>query len=99
MAEEPGRERGRAEPEIEMEEIGKVTHYFSKISVGAVELTGTLKVGDRIKFKGATTDFEQVVESMQIEGQNVEEAGPGDAVGLKVKERVREGDTVYKLGP
>lgn len=93
MVEEP--ERERAEPE--MEEIGKVTHYFSKISVGAVELTGTLKVGDKVRFKGATTDFEQVVESMQIEGQNVEEAGPGDAVGLKVKDRVREGDIVYKL--
>jgi len=86
------------EPE-RMEEIGEVTHYFSKISVGAIKLSGTLKVGDKIRFKGATTDFEQVVESMQIEGQNVEQAGPGDEIGLKVKERVREGDTVYKLEP
>lgn len=82
---------------MEMEEIGKVSHFFSKISVGAIELSGTLKIGDRIRFKGATTDFEQVVESMQIEGQNVKQAGPGDSIGLKVKERVREGDTVYKV--
>ncbi|MFQ6116836.1 MAG: translation elongation factor-like protein [Candidatus Bipolaricaulia bacterium] len=84
---------------MEMEEIGKVSHYFSRISVGVIELGSTIKVGDKVRFKGATTDFEQVVESMQIEGENVEEAGPGDSVGLKVKERVREGDTVYKLEP
>lgn len=83
--------------EMEMEEIGKVTHYFSKISVGVIELSGELKVGDRIKFQGATTDFEQEVESMQIEGENVEEAGPGESVGLKVKERVREGDIIYRF--
>lgn len=61
-----------------------------------IELGGTLKVGDKVRFKGATTNFEQVVESMQIEGQNVEQAGPGDEIGLKVKERVRGGDRVYK---
>jgi translation elongation factor EF-1alpha len=80
-----------------MEEIGKVTHYFSKIGVGVIELRGELKVGDTIKIKGATTDFEQLVESMQIEGKPVERAGPGDSVGLKLKERVREGDIVYRL--
>lgn len=82
---------------MEMEEIGKVSHYFAKISVGVIELSGELKVGDKIRIKGATTDLEQVVESMQIEGENVEAAGAGDSVGLKVKERVREGDSVYKL--
>jgi len=64
-----------------------------------IELGGTLKVGDEVRFKGATTDFKQVVESMQIEGENFGEAGPGDSVGLKVQERGREGDRVYKLGP
>ncbi len=82
---------------MEMEEIGKVSHYFSKISVGAIDLSGELRVGDKIRFQGATTDFEQVIESMQIEGENVEGAGPGDSVGLKVEQRVREGDVVYRL--
>ncbi len=82
---------------MDMEEIGKVSHYFSKISVGAIELSGELNVGDKIKFQGATTDFEQMVGSMQIEGENVERAGPGDSVGLKVEQRVREGDIVYRL--
>lgn len=82
---------------MDMEEIGKVSHYFSKISVGAIELSGELNVGDKIKFQGATTDFEQMVGSMQIEGENVDGAGPGDSVGLKVEQRVREGDIVYRL--
>ncbi|MCD6403715.1 MAG: translation elongation factor-like protein [Nanoarchaeota archaeon] len=80
-----------------MEEVGRVTHFFNKISVAVVELNGTLKVGDNIRIKGKNTDFEQTVESMQIEHKPVEEAGPGDSIGLKVKERVREGDIVYKL--
>jgi putative protease len=80
-----------------MEEVGKVTHYFPRIGVGAITLSGELKLGDRIKIKGATTDFEQLVESMQIEGKPVERAGPGDSVGLKLKERAREGDIIYKL--
>ncbi|MGQ9478009.1 MAG: translation elongation factor-like protein, partial [Candidatus Bipolaricaulia bacterium] len=75
-----------------MEENGKVTHYFSRIGVGAIMLSGELKLGDKIRIKGATTDFEQLVESMQIEGRPVEQAGPGDSIGLKVKEKVREGD-------
>jgi len=82
--------------EIEIE-IGKVTHYFSRIGVGAITLSGELKLGDKIRIRGATTDFEQLVESMQIEGKPVERAGAGDSVGLKVKDRVREGDVVYKL--
>ena len=76
-------------------EVGKVTHFFGKISVAVVELSDTLKVGDKIRIKGNTTDFEQVVESMQIEHQNVEKAEAGQAIGLKVKEKVREGDKVY----
>lgn len=81
-----------------MEEIGEVIHYFSKISVAAIKITnGNLKIGDKIRIKGATTDFEQVVESMEINKQKIDEAKPGDEIGIKVRERVREGDKVYKV--
>ncbi|RLI78086.1 translation elongation factor-like protein [Archaeoglobales archaeon] len=80
-----------------MEEVGKVTHYFNKISVAAVVLSKPLKVGDKIRIKGKTTDFEQIVESMQIEGKDVKEAMPGDLVGIKVVDRVRKKDLVYKI--
>jgi len=83
--------------EEELQEVGKVTHFFSKINVAVVELTGTLSVGERIRIQGPTTDFEQTVDSMQIEHENVKTAKPGQSIGLKVKERVRENDTVYKL--
>lgn len=82
---------------MEKEEIGEVTHYFTDISVGVVDLSGDLKIGDRISIEGSTTDFEQEVGSMQIEHDDVEEAESGDAVGLKVRNRVREGDKVYKI--
>lgn len=83
--------------ERELKEVGTITHYFTKISVAIVELTDTLSVGDRILIKGITTDFEQTVDSMQIEHTNVEKAEAGQSIGLKVNERVREGDTVYKI--
>ncbi|MBS3815605.1 MAG: translation elongation factor-like protein [Hadesarchaea archaeon] len=85
------------EEPVEKEKIGKITHYFTDISVGVIELSDNLQVGDRISIEGATTDIQQEVESMQIEHEDVEEAGPGDAVGLKVKGRVREEDAVYKI--
>ena len=75
---------------------GDVSHYYSNISVAVVELTATLKVGDKITVKGATSNFTQLVKFMQIEHKPVEEAVPGDSVGLKVQDRVREGDEVYK---
>ena len=78
-------------------EIGKVTHYYTKLGVAVIELTDTLKVGDKIKIKGATSDFEQPVESMQIEHENIEEAKAGQSIGMKVKEHVREHDVVYKV--
>ncbi len=78
-------------------EVGRVSHYFSKISVAAVDLTDTLAVGDKIHIKGHTTDFEQIVESMQIEHENVVKATKGQSVGIKVKDHVREHDTVYKV--
>jgi putative protease len=77
--------------------VGKVTHYFTKIGVAVIELEDTLKVGDRISIEGATTNFEQEVESMQIEHTNVTEAKKGDSIGLKVVDRVRAGDLVFKL--
>jgi translation elongation factor EF-1alpha len=77
-------------------EIGRVTHFFTKISVAVVELTVPLAVGDTILIKGPTTDLEQVVESMQIEHENIKRAEAGQSIGLKVKQRVRETDIVYK---
>lgn len=80
----------------ERKEIGKITHYFSKIGVAVVELTGTIRVGDTILIKGAHTEFEQEVKSMQIEHENIQEAGPGQSIGLKVDQKVHENDIVYK---
>ncbi len=77
--------------------VGEVFTYFSKIGVAGVKLSDTLRVGDRIRIKGHTTDFEQTVESMQIEHRPVEEAGNGDSVGLKVAYRVRRRDKIFKL--
>jgi len=79
------------------EEVGKVSSYFAKIGVAAIELTGSLSVGDTIHIKGHTSDFEQKVESIQIEHQTVEKANPGDSIGIKATERVREHDVVYKV--
>jgi putative protease len=81
----------------ELQEIGRVTHYFTKIGVAIVELKSLLSVGDRIHFKGPNTDFAQSVESIQIEHQNVTQAKTGQSIGLKVDNRVRENDRVYKI--
>jgi len=81
-------------PEIE---IGKVSDFFARPVVAGIELTAPLKVGDKIHIAGHTTDMEMVVESMQIDNVNVEEAKAGVAVGVKVSDRVRRGDTVYKV--
>lgn len=83
--------------EEQPQEIGKVTHYFTKIGVAVVELKASLSVGDKIRISGPTTDFEQTVESMQIEHENVKTAKAGQSIGLKVAEHVRETDTVYKI--
>jgi translation elongation factor EF-1alpha len=77
--------------------IGKVTHYFTNIGVAVIELEDTLKVGDEISIEGATTNFTQKIESMQIEHESVKEAKKGDSIGLKVSDRVREGDQVFKV--
>jgi putative protease len=77
--------------------IGKVTDFFSRPVVAGIELTATLKLGDKIHIKGHTTDIELVVNSMQINNVEVKQAKTGDAIGIKVSERVRRGDIVYKV--
>jgi putative protease len=79
------------------EEIGKVMDFFARPVVAGIDLTGTLKVGDRIHIKGHTTDMEVAVTSMQIKNVDVNEAKAGDAIGIKVSDRVRRGDIVYKV--
>jgi translation initiation factor IF-2 len=76
-------------------EVGKVQDFFARPVVAGVELTATLKVGDKVHIKGHTTDIEMVLDSMQIDNVNVQEAGRGKSVGIKVPERVRPGDSVY----
>ena len=78
-------------------EVGKVNDFFARPVVAGIELSGTLKVGDMIHIKGHTTDIEIVVDSMQIDNVNVDEAKKGKSVGIKVPERVRPGDIVYKV--
>lgn len=79
------------------QEIGRITHYFNKIGVAVVALKDALKVGETIKIKGGEKEFEQAVDSMQIDNKSVEEAAAGQEVGMKVSEPVREGYIVYKV--
>jgi translation elongation factor EF-1alpha len=80
------------------QKVGEVIKFFSKQSVAAIKVTdGVLAVGDRIKIKGHTTDFEDQIQSMQVDNKPVENAGPGALIGIKVKDRVREKDLVYKV--
>lgn len=82
----------------EMKQIGEVFTYFSKVSVAGIKITsGKLKAGDKIKIKGATTDLDLTIESMQIDRENIEEAKKGDEIGIKVGDRVRPGDKVYLI--
>ncbi len=80
------------------EKVGIVVKFFAKPSVAAIKITdGTLSIGERIKIKGHTTDFEDTVTSMQEENHSIEKASPGQVIGVRVKERVREHDLVYKI--
>ncbi len=79
------------------EQIGTVTDFFARPVVAAIELTGDLRVGDKIHIKGHSTDVEVIVGSMQIDNVGVQEAKAGDSVGVKVSEKVRKHDTVYKV--
>ena len=80
------------------QKIGKITHFFNKIGVAVLELEGKLKAGDTIVISGRGQEFEQAVDSMQVEHEQVTEAKKGDAVGLKVGQPVKEGDEVYLKG-
>jgi translation elongation factor EF-1alpha len=77
--------------------IGKVTHFFSKINVAGIQLSDTLKVGEKISIEGATTNFEENIDSMQIDNNSVTEAKAGDLIGIKVKDKTRVGDDVYLI--
>ena len=80
------------------EKIGVVEHFFTNINVAAIKITnGNLKVGDTIHIVGAHTDLKEKVNSMQINKNPVQSMKPGDAVGIKVKDKVREHDIVYKV--
>jgi len=81
-------------PEVQ---IGTVSDFFAKPVVAGIQLTAPLKAGDKIHIKGHTTDLEMVVTSMQINNASVQEAQAGDAVGIKLPDRVRKGDTVHKV--
>lgn len=78
-------------------EVGKVMDFFAHPVVAGIDMTGTLKVGDNIHIKGHTTDIEMEIASMQIDNANVDKAKKGDSIGIKVPDRVRRGDTVYKV--
>ena len=82
---------------ITMTEIGKVTHYYGKLGVAIIELSAPLKVGDRIKIQGPSSEFEQAVDSMQVDHQAVTEAKKGEVVGVKVVEKAGEGAKAYLL--
>jgi len=83
---------------MEDKKVGEVIKFFGKISVAAIRLSeGSLKVGDQIHIVGHTTDITETLDSMQIENQNVQEAGPGADIGIKISGRVREHDVVYKV--
>ncbi|HEY4685847.1 MAG TPA: translation elongation factor-like protein [Dehalococcoidia bacterium] len=79
------------------ERIGTIDHYFARIGVAGIALTAPLRVGDRIHVRGHTTDFEQTVDSIQIEHESVQEAKRGASAGIMVSERCREGDEVYRV--
>ena len=80
------------------EKIGTVIHFFDKISVAIIKLeSGSLKVGDKIKLQGKATNFEQTVDSIQVEHKSIEEAKAGDEVGIKVADKVHEKDSVLKI--
>lgn len=82
------------------EQVGRVTRYFGKVGVAVIEIqAGGLRIGDTIRIRGRTTDYSQRVESMEVERQPIQTAVPGQVVGVKVQERVREHDLVYKEAP
>ena len=82
---------------MQEKEIGVITHYFGHISVGIIELSDSLAVGDVVHVKGAHDDFTQTIESMQVEHEDVTQGKKGDAVGVKIIQKVHPHDKVYKV--
>ncbi len=80
-----------------MKPIGQVTHYYDKIGVAIIKLSDVLKIGDKIKLEGGKNEFEQTVDSIEIDRKPVDSAKAGEIVGLKVKEKIREGGLVLKI--
>lgn len=92
----PGKKAAKKE-KSNLEAIGEITHYFPHVSAGVIKLSQDLKAGETVQIKGHTTDFKETVDSIQIDHAPVAEAKKGQEIGLKVKSRVRIGDTVYKV--
>jgi translation elongation factor EF-1alpha len=82
---------------MEEKQIGTVSSYFSKVDVAAIKLSGNLEVGNKVRIKGHTTDFETEIKEIQIERDSVEKAKKGDHVGIKVPEKVRPNDKVFLI--
>jgi translation elongation factor EF-1alpha len=82
---------------MQEKEIGRITHYYGHLSVGIIELSDTLKLGETIHIKGYASDFTQSIDSMQIEHANIHEAKPGDIIGIKFTQKVHPHDKVYKV--
>ncbi len=80
-----------------MEEVGRVSHYFNKIGVAAIVLNMSLSLGDRVRILGSKTDLVQNIDSMEIDRKKIEKAMPGDTVGVKVTDKVRRKDKVYRI--
>lgn len=80
----------------ELKPIGEVTHYYSHLEVAIVKFSKPVDVGTKVRFKGATTDFEETISSMQYDHKPIDKARKGQEVGIKVREKVRQGDKVYE---
>ncbi len=89
--------KGGVKDKMTEKKIGVITHYFDHINVGIIKLNGDLKIGDRIRIKGKISSFEQEVNEMQVDHKNISQAKKGQEIGIKVTEKVREGDEVISL--
>ena len=83
--------------EIEGKLIGKITHYFGNIGVAVIDLSDKLEVGDEVRIVGGETDFNQAIDSMEADHKKIEKAKKGESIGIKIKDKVREGYKVYKI--
>ena len=77
------------------DQIGVITHFYSKIGVGIIKLSKDLKVGDTIQIKGSTSDFKQKIEEIQLDHKSIEKGEKGQEIGVKLNEKVRDGDVIF----